>query len=98
MNNAQTHNSSVKPQQKGTHTGFAMLGLGMLIMAITTLLDSLAQPQAWIALIIAVMTGSCVGYASHTDDRVRRITQASEKVRNAYPTLLIVQHFCRIAT
>jgi hypothetical protein len=58
MNNAQTHNQSVNPQQKGTHTLFAMFGLAVLTVAIAMLLDSPAQPQAWIALIIAVMTGS----------------------------------------
>jgi uncharacterized membrane protein YqgA involved in biofilm formation len=88
MNNAQTHNQSVNPQQKGTRTLFAMFGLAVLTVAIAMLLDSPAQPQAWFALIIAVMTGSCAGYASHTNYRVRSITQAPEKARNAYPTLL----------
>lgn len=93
MNNAQTHNSSVKPQQKGTHANFAILTLAVLVIAITTLLDSPAQTQAWIALIIAVMTGSCVGYASHTHYRGRSITHASKKARNAYPTLLFIFFF-----
>ena len=88
MNNAKTHNPSVKQRLKGTHADFAMLGLAVLVIAIITLLDFPVQMQAWSALIIAVMTGSCVGYALHTNYRVRSITQASEKVRDAYPTIL----------
>ena len=88
MDNAKTHNPSVKQRQKGTHADFAMLGLAVLAVAITTLLGFPVQTQAWIALVIAVMTGSCVGCASHTNYRVRSITQASEKARDAYPTLL----------
>ena len=88
MNNAQTHNPNVKQQQKGTHADFTMWALGVLVIASTTLLDSPVQTQGWSALIIAIMTGSCVGYASHTHCRIRSITQSSEKARNAYPTLL----------
>jgi uncharacterized membrane protein YqgA involved in biofilm formation len=89
MDNAKTHNPSVKQRQKGTHANSMVWALGMLAVAIITLLGSPAQTQAWIALIIAIMTGSCVGYASHTNYRVCSITQASEKARKAYPTLLL---------
>jgi hypothetical protein len=34
MNNAKTHNSSVNPQQKGTHTDFMVWALGMITFVV----------------------------------------------------------------